>query len=48
MTCDLGLLLEQENTRGIKEMTFIDNIFYFRQLPQLSMFGRYDLKREEW
>lgn len=38
MTCDMGLLLGQENTRGLKEIIFIDNIFYFRQLPRLSLY----------
>lgn len=38
MTYNAEFLLGQENTRGIKETTFIDHILYFRKLTQLSLY----------
>lgn len=37
MTCNAGLVCGQEDTRGLREITFIGHILYFRQLTQLSL-----------
>lgn len=33
-----GLVLGQEDTRGLREITFIGHILYFRQLTQPSLY----------
>lgn len=38
MTCNVELLPGQENTIGLKAITFIDEVFYFRQHTHLSVY----------